>query len=470
MFGWVWQVQCLYWTDTTSVANHANASYCLFVLISGDGGFTWQLYAVIYDPSTSPSHTSLDMVNPKMAIDVSGYTTAETTYDQFYIAYEFVKSPTDHDVYVYSDTSTLPFYDGTAGGTSNPHTIAIATSTHMEKNPAIASEYKIGGRHPVPGRGLRVRLQRHGLRYLRGSVLRQREHAHWTTAVAVASHGGYGDPPRAHRWLLGWDQLHGYAHLAYNYDTFSAGTQPLLNPGFESGNNGELDRTGRCRHQLLRQQRRTGSCCAWLGGVVSYPNDWIYQQVTIPSLTFDQVAQFSFWLKITTAETVATPHDYFYAEVDDTSGEPAPDARHVERHGPNGLCDLPRSSVRPVASTGPDGAPPLLGHPTTQQHHVLFRGRHVAQRRHLFSLRSPLRQRATHPSGTAPGTTPYPTGLANFTNLTILANAGGHHRLALRPSRHRCYARRRGFSTPLHGRSHSSGRGPALPRRPAQFG
>ena len=87
MFGWVWEVQSFYWTDTTIVADHANASYCLFVMVSSDGGFTWQLYEILYDPTSASHTTSLDMINPKLAMDITGTTGGGlSAYDRFYIA------------------------------------------------------------------------------------------------------------------------------------------------------------------------------------------------------------------------------------------------------------------------------------------------------------------------------------------------------------------------------------------------
>ncbi len=108
MFGWVWQVQSFYWTDTTLVSDHANPSYCLFVMVSFDGGFTWLLYEVLYDPTGEGHTTSLDMINPKLAMDITGTTGGgPSAYDRFYIAYEYANSDTDHDVHVYSETSVL---------------------------------------------------------------------------------------------------------------------------------------------------------------------------------------------------------------------------------------------------------------------------------------------------------------------------------------------------------------------------
>lgn len=135
MFGWVWQVQSFYWSGAGAGGDHAAPSYCLFVMVSSDGGFTWQLYEILYDP------TSLDLINPKLAIDITG------SHDRFYIAYELVTNASNHDVYVYSETSQL---DGRTVA-ANPVNMGIATTTSMERNPATSTSEVRYARAAHPG-------------------------------------------------------------------------------------------------------------------------------------------------------------------------------------------------------------------------------------------------------------------------------------------------------------------------------
>ena len=109
-----------------------------------------------------------------------------------------------------------------------------------------------------------------------------------------------------------------YMHLAYNYDEYQ---QLLLNPGFESGDNGNWQRRVAADISCSGSNTHTGTCKALLGGLInfpSWPGDWIYQQVTIPAGATS--AQLSFWLMILSSDSTTTPYDYFYADVRDGSG------------------------------------------------------------------------------------------------------------------------------------------------------
>lgn len=418
MFGWMWQVQSFYLTETW--ADHPNASYCIFVLVSGDGGASWILYNVLYDPATSPA-TSKDLLNPKLAVDVSG------TYDIFYIAYEYAYSATDHDVYVYYDTSVLPFYDGSPGGTSSPHDVAIATSANMEGNPTIASEYKTSDatRYQVVAYEFAASPTNTDIyaaqSYGNGS-------ASWTTPVAVANSAGNETHPALAVGCSGGVTFTSYAHLAYNWDGTGTPTnsQLLLNPGFESGADGNWIQSSSGGYDIIDNTNppapRTGTWKAWLGGYNS-ATDIIYQTVTIPAGATS--ASFSYYLTITTNDSTVTPYDYLYTEVRNTSGAllatlDTHNNTHAATHGSytlhthnllayagqtvrlqfRGTTDVLDTTNFIIDDTALDVSTP---------------GASASEVRYA---------NASHPTGGAPGATPYPTALASFTKLTVLANVG----------------------------------------------
>jgi subtilisin family serine protease len=86
----------------------------------------------------------------------------------------------------------------------------------------------------------------------------------------------------------------------------SCGTveQRLANPGFESGNVTWTASSLIIDNTVNGSAPRTGFWKAWLGGYGSTRTDTLYQQVIIPSSACS--ASFSFWLKITSAETTTT--------------------------------------------------------------------------------------------------------------------------------------------------------------------
>lgn len=400
MFGWVWQVQGFYWTDTTTEPAHSAASYCLFIMVSPDGGFTWWLYGILYDPS------GRDLINPKMAVDITG------TDDRFYIAYEYCYSSTDHDVYVYGETSVLD----NPGAPPNPQDIGVGTSTSMEQNPAVASDYV------TTETSYRVAAFEYAYSSTDYDIRASQSTGSgstWTTAVDVAATSAMETNPALTAGCTGNDPYTAYMHLAYNYDTYtSSATNLLSNPGFESGNNGYWTVRVSGDISCSGTNTHTGTCKAWLGGVVSQPNDWIYQQVVVPAGSTS--AQFSFWLKIVSAETVLTPHDYFYAEVRDSSGavlqtlvtlsdvDETAYASYVQLTFD--LSPYKGRTIRVHFWASNDGA-------NITSFYVDDTSLSIAK----YNTASEVRYaNAVHPGGTS-----YPSGLASATKVTVLANAGG---------------------------------------------
>jgi subtilisin family serine protease len=98
-----------------------------------------------------------------------------------------------------------------------------------------------------------------------------------------------------------------------------AGSQLLLNPGFESGNNGNWTITSGVIDSSTSAPARTGSWKAWLCGYGSAHTDYAYQQVTIPSTATS--ATLSFYLRVTTAETTTTTqYDKLQVQVLNSAG------------------------------------------------------------------------------------------------------------------------------------------------------
>jgi hypothetical protein len=317
MFGWVWQVQTFYWTDTTLVTDHPNASYCLIVMCSGDGGSTWFMYEILYDPNAT---TSRDMINPKMAMDIT-HSSGGYTYDRYYIAYEYCQSSTDHDVYVYSDNSVLPFYDGTAGGASNPYDVGIATSVSWEGNPTIASDYKTT---ETSYRVVAYEYAYSSTDYDIYAAQSTGDGSTWTTPVAVAETTGMETHPALTAGCTGDGSVvpfDAYMHLAYNFDSAADGGNLLLaDPSFEDG----ASDTAWYKHcsngysLITSSSAHTGTYKLSMGAHNS-DDDIVSQLVTVPADAAS--AQLFFYLKITTNETTH-PYDYLYVRVWDASGPP----------------------------------------------------------------------------------------------------------------------------------------------------
>ncbi|HLL51938.1 MAG TPA: serine protease, partial [Myxococcaceae bacterium] len=89
-----------------------------------------------------------------------------------------------------------------------------------------------------------------------------------------------------------------------NGTTCAPAAQLLLNPGFESGAVSWTTTSGVITTGTSTRPTRTGSYYAYMNGYGSTRTDTVYQQITIPSTACS--ATFSFWLKITTAETTTT--------------------------------------------------------------------------------------------------------------------------------------------------------------------
>jgi subtilisin family serine protease len=82
------------------------------------------------------------------------------------------------------------------------------------------------------------------------------------------------------------------------------GSQLLLNPGFESGNNGNWTTTAGVIDSSTGQPARSGSWKAWLCGYGSTHADSAYQTVTIPATA--TAATLSFYIRIATSETTGS--------------------------------------------------------------------------------------------------------------------------------------------------------------------
>jgi len=95
-------------------------------------------------------------------------------------------------------------------------------------------------------------------------------------------------------------------------------TQILANPGFESGNVSWAAASSGDITTSTSYSPHGGSWYAWLGGWATAHTDWMYQTVTIPSAA--TAATFSFYLRVTTAETTTTTaYDTLKVQLRDTS-------------------------------------------------------------------------------------------------------------------------------------------------------
>ena len=98
-----------------------------------------------------------------------------------------------------------------------------------------------------------------------------------------------------------------------------SGSQLLLNPGFESGNNGNWTTTAGVIDGSTGRPARSGSWKAWLDGYGTTHTDSAYQQVTIPGSATS--ATLTFWIRIDTAETTTvTAFDKLSVQVLDSAG------------------------------------------------------------------------------------------------------------------------------------------------------
>jgi uncharacterized protein (TIGR03437 family) len=95
--------------------------------------------------------------------------------------------------------------------------------------------------------------------------------------------------------------------------------QLLLNPGFESGNNGQWTATSGVVTSSSSRPARTGSWKAWLCGYGSTHTDYAYQTVTIPASA--NTATLSFWIRIDSSETTGSiQYDTFRVQISTNGG------------------------------------------------------------------------------------------------------------------------------------------------------
>ena len=99
----------------------------------------------------------------------------------------------------------------------------------------------------------------------------------------------------------------------------STAQQLLLNPGFESGNNGNWTQTSGVIDSSTGRPSRTGSWKAWLCGYGTTRTDYIYQTKTIPSTATS--ATLSFWVRIDSAETTTSiAYDKLHVQISTNGG------------------------------------------------------------------------------------------------------------------------------------------------------
>jgi subtilisin family serine protease len=97
------------------------------------------------------------------------------------------------------------------------------------------------------------------------------------------------------------------------------GSQLLLNPGFESGNNGNWTQTAGVIDSSAGRPAHSGSWKAWLCGYGTTHTDYVYQSVTIPTTATS--AALSFWIRIDTSETTGTiAYDRVSVQVSNNGG------------------------------------------------------------------------------------------------------------------------------------------------------
>lgn len=321
MFGWVWQVQTLYWTDIATVADHPNASNCIMVMVSPDGGASWWLYAILYDPQTSPA-VSKDMINPKLAVDITGTGGGGPyDYDRLYIAYEYAYSATDHDVNVYGMTSVMDQAACPPTCNEDIQDISVAATANWEGNPAIASDYK------TAETSYRVVAYEYAFSATDKDIRASQSTGNgstWAAAVDVAATTANETRPAITAGATGNGgavPFASYMHLVYNFDAaITGGNVVLADRGFEAGQAGTAwyKSCGTAHNLITTTSTHSGTYKATLGGYNS-DHDVLSQLVTIPADA--GAAALYFWLRITTAETTH-PYDDLYVSVWDSTGPP----------------------------------------------------------------------------------------------------------------------------------------------------
>ncbi|WP_223636056.1 S8 family serine peptidase [Corallococcus sp. EGB] len=99
----------------------------------------------------------------------------------------------------------------------------------------------------------------------------------------------------------------------------SINEQLLVNPGFESGNTGWTTSSGVIDGTTSGSAPRTGTYKAYMNGYGTTRTEFAYQDITIPATACS--ATFSFWVRITTAETTTTTaYDKLAVQVRNSAG------------------------------------------------------------------------------------------------------------------------------------------------------
>lgn len=394
--GWVWHVHSFYFSDTVE-GDHPSPSYSLGVYVSPDGGATWLLYEVLYDPS------SIDIINPRIAIDNL------PSENRIFIAYEYAYSQTDHDIYVYSENLL--------SSTPNPQDAAIATSALLERNPDIASDYHQGQTsYRVVAYEAEASLGSYNIDIYARQSTGAGATADWSVAVAVAADLNAETNPSLSNGASGSTTFTQYMHLAYNYDILTP-SQMLLNNGFESGNNGDWTVQNSDDIDCTSGYQRTGSCLAWFGGYNNYTG-YIYQDIYIPTGALS--ASLSYYLRIQSDEGTTTAYDFFYAEIRDTSNALLTTLKSYSNKDKTTYASYQLQTFNILSYAG-------------QTIRIYFRGTTDGSLITNFFLDdTALNVTLPEPSGYEvryaraqhPGATPYPDGFQSFSKIVVLSNVG----------------------------------------------
>lgn len=394
--GWVWHIQSFYFTDPLlddqQQPTHANPSYCIAIYLSPDGGSSWLLYEILYDPDGK------DIINPRLCVDILPST------NRFFIAYEYAYSETDHDIYVYSESFS---------SSANPQDAPIATSTLMERNPDIASDFYQGQTsYRVVVFEKEASLGSFNLDIYGSQSTGEGAPADWSSPVAIASDQAIEKNPSLSNGASGYSTITQYMHLAYNYDLLSS-TQLLLNNGFELGNNGNWVVNSSGDIDCSGNYQRTGSCCAWLAGINDY-QDFIYQDVTIPANAF--YANFSFYLKISSSEETTNPYDYLHIQLRDTSNNLITTLQTFSNVDKNTYQNYQQVNFNLLSYAGQTVR--IYFYATTDS--TLITSFFIDDT--ALDMVNPSGYEVRYAKANHPGATPYPTGLQSSSKLTVLSN------------------------------------------------
>lgn len=394
--GWVWAIYSFYFTDPLYDDNnqprHLNPSYSIAVFLSPDGGSTWWLYEILYDPEGK------DVINPRFCIDMV------PTTNRFFIAYEYVYSQTDHDIYVYSEafSSTPEAYD-----------VGIATSTLMERKPDIASDFYQGQTS--------YRVVVYEKEYSAGSLnydiyasQSTGNGSTWTSPIAVAYDNVPELNPSISNGASGYSTITQYMHLAYNYELYSL-NEFFLNNGFENGNDGSWVCQNPDDIYQNSSLARTGNWLAWLGGYNNYTG-YIYQTVSIPENALS--VTFSYYLRIQSDEGTGTAYDFLYVELRDTSDNVLTTLKTYSNKDKNTYASYTLQSFDLSSFRG-------------QTLRVYFRGTTDSSLitnffidDTSFSVNINSGHQVRYARAQRPGATPYPNGLQSATKLVVLSDYG----------------------------------------------